>query len=510
MVLASLAVALAARFAYAAPTDYVFEPVAAEVRSGKDSEFAVRLRNKATGKLVEGAKLFSTRLDMSPEGMAEMTTKHSAMPSAEPGIYKFKADFTMAGGWAFKMTAKVPGESENVQSTVVFKAKEDDTDEGKPQPATKDKGGNRKILYYRNPMGLPDTSPVPKKDWMGMSYIPVYEGEDDASTVTVSLDRVQRSGVRTAPVERRNLVQTVRAPATAKPDERSLRIVALRADGFIEKLYVNETGKQVKAGERLFRVYSPQIVTAQVDYRTSVTGGGLRTESGALQKLRNLDVPEAVIEALRKDPNPQMAIDWPAPLTGVVTQKRVIEGQMAKAGEELYRLADLSSIWVIADIAEQDLGLVHVGAPATVTFRAFPGRTFEGRVTFVLHELDTGARTAKARIEVRNPDHIIKFEMYADVEISARTGEAARLVVPASAVIDSGTRQVVIVAKGEGRFQPRPVKLGLRGSDQVEILDGVQEGEEVVTAANFLIDAESNLKAALQAFTQPSAAETKP
>lgn len=393
----------------------------------------------------------------------------------------------------------------------VYEDQEADFKESKPKQAAKDKGASRKILYYRNPMGLADTSPAPKKDWMGMDYIPVYEGEDEPGTVTVSLDKVQRSGVRTAPVERRSLIQAVRAPGTAKPDERSLRIVSLRADGFIEKLYVNETGKHVEAGERLFRVYSPQIVSAQVDYRTNTAlGGGLRSESGALQKLKNLDVPDAVIEALRKDPNPQMSIDWPAPATGVVMQKRVIEGQMARAGEELYRIADLTSIWVIADIAEQDLDLVRIGAPATATFRAFPGRSFVGRVTFVLHELDMNTRTAKARIEVHNPDHIIKHEMYADVDISARAGEAARLVVPASAVIDSGTRQVVIVAKGEGRFQPRPVKLGMRGGDQVEILDGVTEGEEVVTSANFLIDAESNLKAALQAFTQPASAESKP
>ena len=184
----------------------------------------------------------------------------------------------------------------------VYDDQEADFKEAQPKQAAKAKDGSRKILYYRNPMGLADTSPVPKKDWMGMDYIPVYEGEDEPGTVTVSLDKVQRSGVRTAPVERRSLVQAVRAPGTAKPDERSLRIVSLRADGFIEKLYVNETGKHVKAGDKLFRVYSPQIVSAQIDYRTStIPGGGPRSESGALQKLRNLDVPDAVIEALRKD-----------------------------------------------------------------------------------------------------------------------------------------------------------------------------------------------------------------
>ncbi len=441
-----------------------------------------------------------------PAKTASGTDAQGASPAAERRVLYWKhpdgeADFSPAPKKAADGRDYVP----------VYDDQEAGFQESKPQAPAKARGAGRKVLYYRNPMGLADTSPVPKKDWMGMDYIPVYEGEDDATTVTVSLDKIQRSGVRTALVERRSLVQAVRAPATAKLDERSLRIVALRADGFIEKLYVNETGRHVKAGEKLFRVYSPQIVGAQVDYRTStLPGSGSRSESGARQKLKNLDVPEAVIEALRQDPNPQMAIDWPSPATGIVLQKRAIEGQMAKAGEELYRIADLTSIWVIADIAEQDLDLVRTGAPATVAFRALPGRSFEGRVTFVLHELETSTRTGKARIEVHNPDHVIKHEMFADVEIDARAGDAAQLVVPASAVIDSGNRQVVIVAKGEGRFQPRPVKLGRRSGDRIEILDGVAEGEEIVTAANFLIDAESNLKAALQAFTPPAAAEAKP
>ncbi|MEQ1612532.1 MAG: efflux RND transporter periplasmic adaptor subunit, partial [Hyphomicrobiaceae bacterium] len=210
-----------------------------------------------------------------------------------------------------------------------------------------------KIIYYRNPMGLADTSPVPKKDGMGMDYIPVYEGDENGSTVKVSLDRVQRSGVRTEEARMLRLVRPVRAPGVAKPDERTLRTVALRADGFIEKLYVNETGRQVKAGEPLFRVYSPEMVRVQVDYRIAVTqpGKGLRDEAGAMQRLKNLAVPEAVLQRLRTEPNPTMAIDWPAPVTGVVLQKKAIEGQMVKAGDELFRLADLSSIWVIADVA---------------------------------------------------------------------------------------------------------------------------------------------------------------
>jgi Cu(I)/Ag(I) efflux system membrane fusion protein len=377
------------------------------------------------------------------------------------------------------------------------------------------KGGNRKILYYRNPMGLPDTSPVPKKDGMGMDYIPVYEGEEDGgSTVRVSLDRVQRSGVRTESAEMRAIVRPVRAPGIAKPDERTLRTITLRADGFIDALYANETGLHVKAGDPLFRVYSPQMVSAQVDYRTAVTsaGQGLRSEPGALQRLRNLDIPESVIKELRANPNPTTSIDWPSPVTGVVMQKKVVAGQMVKAGEEMFRLADLGTIWVIADVPEQDLAMVRIGAPATVRFRAFSDQTFEGHVTFVLHELDTATRTGKVRIEVKNPDHRIKHEMFADVEINAGASDGVRLAVPTSAVIDSGNRQVVIVERGEGRFEPRPVKLGLRGDGLVEVREGLKAGEKVVVTANFLIDAESNLKAALKSFTAngDKPAETKP
>jgi membrane fusion protein, copper/silver efflux system len=189
-------------------------------------------------------------------------------------------------------------------------------------------------------------------------------------------------------------------------------------------------------------------------------------------------------------------------------QKKVIEGQMVKAGEEMFRLADLSSIWVIADVAEQDIGQIAVGSKSLLSFRAFPGETFEGRVTFILHELEMATRTAKVRIEVGNSDHRIKHEMFADVEIDAGANETDRLAVPLSAVIDSGNRQVVLVEKGEGLYEPRSVKLGVRGEGFVEVRQGVNAGEQVVVTANFLIDAESNLQAALHAFRPgPVAAE---
>ena len=371
--------------------------------------------------------------------------------------------------------------------------------------------GERKIKFYRNPMGLPDTSQEPKKDWMGMDYIPVYEGEEeeDGSTVKVSLDKIQRAGVKSEPAELRKLARPVSAPGVAKIDERTLREITLRADAYIEKLYVAETGKHVKAGESLFRIYSPEIVKAEVDYKTAqrASAGQSRSEAekdlqGAAMRLENLGVPESVIKSLNanKSATP-MKIDWPSPVSGVVIDKKVVEGQKVSAGAMLYQIADLSSIWVIADVAEQDIGPIKVGAPATAVFRAFPNEKFEGKVTFILHELSMQTRTAKVRIEIANPDHRIRHDMYADVTIDSGSGDNLRLVVPVSAVLDTGARQVVLVDKGEGRFEPRPVKLGVRGDGYVEVTEGLAAGDNVVTSANFLIDAESNLKAALKGFT---------
>jgi Cu(I)/Ag(I) efflux system membrane fusion protein len=378
-------------------------------------------------------------------------------------------------------------------------------------------GGTLKILYYRNPMGLPDTSPVPKKDWMGMDYIPVYEGEeqDDGKTVKVSLDKVQRSGVRTETVEARVIVRPVRAVGTVMHDESRLTIVTMRSDGFIEDLFVSRTGQHVHAGEPLFRVYSADIQRAQIDLLTAMgtsqRGSGVagsdasRNVEGALQRLRNLAVPESRIREVRETGANPRTLDWPAPVTGDVIEKKVINGQRVQAGQELYRIADHAHLWVIADVAESDLSAVKIGTRASVTVRAYAWQPIEGEVTFIYPELRAETRTARVRIEIPNPDGRLKVDMYADVVFQTGANEKPAVAVPTSAVIDSGTRQVVLVVKGEGRFEPRAVKLGRRGDGYVEVLDGISKGEDVVTAATFLIDAESNLKAALQAFTQPEA-----
>jgi Cu(I)/Ag(I) efflux system membrane fusion protein len=369
-----------------------------------------------------------------------------------------------------------------------------DSSTAKPPPPTQSAG--RRILYYRNPMGLPDTSPVPKKDSMGMDYIPVYEDEQqgDGTTVQVSLDKIQRSGVRTGIVEPRVIAHPIRAVGTVAHDESRLTIVAMRSDAYIEELFVNKTGEHVHAGDPLFRAYSPEIVTVQVDVRNG----------GSEQRLRNLGVPESHIRDVRDGKIP-MSLVWPSPATGDVIAKNVILGQRVKAGDELYRIADHSRLWVIVDVAESDLPAIKLGTHATVTVRAYAAQPVQGEVTFIYPHLRTETRTARVRIEVPNPDGHLKVDMYADVVFETGLDGQPAIAVPASAVIDSGSRQVVLVAKGEGRFQPRPVKIGRRGDGYVEILEGVVKGEEVVTSAIFLIDAESNLRTALQAFSQSDA-----
>jgi Cu(I)/Ag(I) efflux system membrane fusion protein len=379
-----------------------------------------------------------------------------------------------------------------------------------PASAAPGSAGKGRILYYRNPMGLPDTSPVPKKDTMGMDYIPVFADEqDDAGTVKVSLDKIQRIGVRTEKVEARPIFHAVRAVGRVEHDESLLTIVALRTDGFVEDLFVSKTGQHVRKGEPLFRLYSPQIQLAQSDLIVAMHAQGRmvgldadKNLEGAMLRLRNLGVPQSRIDEIRKTGGNPRTLDWPAPADGDVIEKKIINGQRVMAGDELYRIADHSRVWVIADVAEADIAEVKVGTPVTLTLRAMQTQPVEGAVTFVYPELNSETRTVSVRIELPNPEERMKPAMYADVVFRADADEAPVIAVPDSAVIDSGTKQVVLVAKGEGRFEPRAVKLGRRGEGYVEVTQGLKQGEEVVTSATFLIDAESNLKAALQTFSQ--------
>ena len=361
--------------------------------------------------------------------------------------------------------------------------------------------GGKPAKLYRNPMGTPDTSPVPKKDSMGMDYILVCEDEgasEGGNVVKVNLDRVQRLGVRSEVVEERALARTVRTFASVQYDERRQAVVAPKFGGWIEKLYVNATGDVVTAGQKLFDVYSPDLNVLQQEFALS---RGMQGPAGAADgRLRNLDYPEVELEKLRRGERPARTIAVLSPVAGTVVEKMAVEGMRYQPGETLFRIVDTSTMWVLAEVYEQDLAFVKVGDMAKVTVNTWPDRSFPGRVTFIYPSVGTESRTAKLRIEVANPGGLLRADMAATVEIEAPI--AGRWVaVPDSAVIDSGKRQIVLVERGEGRYEPRPVKLGARVPGYVQVLDGLKPGERIVTSATFLIDAESNLRAALGAFT---------
>jgi membrane fusion protein, copper/silver efflux system len=365
---------------------------------------------------------------------------------------------------------------------------------------------DRKIKYYRNPMGLPDTSPTPKKDSMGMDYIPVYEGDDsDDGSVRLSPGKIQRTGVKSEPATPRVIRTTIRAPGTIQLDERRISVISMRSESWLQKIANVTTGTRVSKGQPLMEIYSPSISSAAAEYIATISskttsGTGLYGR-GSRQRLMNLDVPDAVIVAMEKSGSVPIAIEWSAPRDGIVLERNAIEGMRAQPGDVLFRVADTSVVWAMIDVAERELGALAVGQPVVVKARSFPGRQFPGKISVVYPQVNRETRTARVRIELPNPDLALLPDMYVDAEINTGSPEPV-LAIPDSAVLDTGSRQAVFVDKGEGRFEPRDVKLGHRGDGYIEVREGISDGEPVVVSANFLIDAESNLKAALKGFSE--------
>ena len=387
-----------------------------------------------------------------------------------------------------------------------------------PASMTADAGKKeRKVLFYRNPMGLPDTSPTPKKDPMGMDYIPVYDGEQDdepasANQIKISTEKIQKLGVRTEAATLRNLDKVIRAAGRIEPDERRTYAISPKFEGYVERLHVNVTGQPVGKGQPLFEVYSPELVSAQREYAIaaqgveSLKGADGSTQDGmrqladsSLARLRNWDISEEQVKSLAKSGETRRTLTFRSPVNGIVTEKKAVQGMRFMPGEALYQVTDLSSVWAVADVFEQDIAWVKPGAKAKVKINAYPDKSFEGTISYVYPTLKAETRTIPVRIDLPNPNNQLKPGMFAQLELPT-AAKGAVVTVPNSAVIDSGTRQIVLVQAREGRFEPRDVKLGARSDERIEVLDGVREGEQVVVAANFLIDAESNLKAAVGSF----------
>jgi RND family efflux transporter MFP subunit len=310
--------------------------------------------------------------------------------------------------------------------------------------------------------------------------------------------------VRTGLVTNGPLRRIIRSVGTVDFDETSLAEVTTKFKGWIEKLYVDTTGRQVHHGEPLFEIYAPELYSAQVEYllaaeQAAKGGPGADTlKASALAKLQFFDISTPQIAELEQMKQAKKTLTISSPRDGIVVEKMVVEGQMVDAGMKLYRLADLSLVWVIAQIYEQDLAFVKVGQEAVVRLSYLPDREFRGRVTYIYPTLDEKTRTAKVRMEFHNPGFFLKPGMFATVELRSEL-QASALLVPDIAVLRSGEKNTVFVALAGGRFEARAVTLGPRGENNFyEVLGGLQAGERVVTSGQFMLDSESQLREAIQ------------
>ena len=403
----------------------------------------------------------------------------------------------------------------------------------KSAPAAKPSGGARKLLFYRNPMNPNVTSQSPAKDAMGMDFVPVYEDEVKGSgagvnlpegyaTVQVGVERVQLAGIQSATAVREAISHPVRAVGIVVPDERRVRRVQAKIEGWIEKLHTNFTGQLVTKGEPLIEIYSPDLVATQREYLLAKAGVDRMKESpyedaremssglaqAARTRLNLFDVPESFIAELERTGKVQRTVTLNAPASGYVTGKEIFEGTRVMPGMDLLTVTDLSRVWIEADLYEYEAQSVRVGQTAALETVADPGTKLKGRVAFIYPTFSPETRTLKVRFDFPNPGLRLKPQMYANVllDLHSVTG----VVIPDSALIETGVRVIAFVDAGGGSFEPREVKVGVRGNGKAQILSGVKAGENVAVRANFLLDSESKLRAALTKMTGGASAPSQP
>ncbi len=361
-------------------------------------------------------------------------------------------------------------------------------------------------LFWRNPMNPAITSPVFTQDEMGMDYIPVYAdgsgGDAPVGTVIIDPVVVQNIGVRTAMVEQRALARQINALGHVDFNEERLARLHPKTSGWIEHLQIEETGTQVSQDSILLSIYSPELVAAQQEYavvlsnaerfKNKASGSVLQS---ARERLELLDVPAHQIKELEKSRKPMRSLHIHSPFEGRMMNIGVREGQYVTPKDELYMIADLSRIWVYVDVYEDDLPWLKLGDEAELRVRAAPGKKFIGAVSFIHPVLDPKTRTVRVRLAFDNPDLLLKPGMFANVVLHVDP-RAEALVVPAEAIVRSGGREQLFVAKGNGKFEPRDVVLGISAAGYTQVLEGVAVGERVVTSSQFLIDSESKLREA--------------
>jgi Cu(I)/Ag(I) efflux system membrane fusion protein len=375
--------------------------------------------------------------------------------------------------------------------------------------------GPGRILYYRSPMDPKVTSPTPAKDAMGMDFVPVYEDEvvgdqpvEGRAAVVLSPERRQLLGVRSEAVRRVGLDQTIRTVGRVAVDERRVHHVHARFDGYVEHLYVDFTGKFVKAGDPLLSIYSPDLVATQQEYllaqraqselahgEDALAKGGQDLLAAARQRLLLWGISPEDIARLERSGEVKRTLDLHSEQRGYVIQKTAFHGMRVTPMDALFDIADLSHLWVLADVYEHDLPAIRLGMRAEMSVPYLPGQTFKGPVTNIAPTVDQSTRTIKLRVEVDNRGDALKPDMYADVFLRVDLGSG--LAVDESAVIDAGDRRLVFLDRGEGRYEPREVTLGVKAGRFFQVLTGLEEGDLVVTSANFLLDSESSLRAAV-------------
>ncbi len=373
--------------------------------------------------------------------------------------------------------------------------------------------GERKIIYWRAPMDPNEIYDAPGKSKMGMDLVPVYEDESSGSgIVTIDPEVQQNMNIKTEKVQVKQLSSKVTTNGVIVTNETSEYIVTTRINGWVEKLYVNYTGQQISKGSKLMDIYSPELVSAQqelltaLSYQNTVNESSLESirESGnelvknSMRKLELLEVPNAEIKRLIDTKEVKTYITLFAQKSGTVLEKNIVEGQKVIGGMPLLKVANLSTLWLMADIYEYELVKVKIGSKADISFNFLPGKIYEGKVAFIYPTLDPKTRTVKIRIELNNGGEL-KPSMFANITIEGK--DLGKMpVIPENAIIRSGMKNVVIISLGDGKFKPQEVKLGGYSDGYYQVLSGLTEGNTIVTSAQFLIDSESNLKAAINQF----------
>lgn len=370
-------------------------------------------------------------------------------------------------------------------------------------PAATDGGsGEREILYWVAPMDANFRRDQPGKSPMGMDLVPVYadEGGNDEGVVKISPEVINNIGVRTERVQRGRFPRPIKTVGYLTYDETQISQVHLRVDGWIERLVADAESERVKKGHLLFTLYSPTLVNAQEEYLQVLTRNNPRLVQASKERLAALGLTHAQINAVAKKGKPEQYMGVYAPQSGVITNLNVREGMYLKPENNIMSIASLDTVWMLVEVFEQQVNWVREGQAVEAILPSSPGKKWLGKVDYVYPELDSMTRTLRVRLKFSNPDEQLKPNMYAYISINTEHSEPV-LHINRQAVIQDGGQPRVIVALGEGRFEPRAVKVGMINDDRAEIMEGLEAGEMVVTSAQFLIDSEASLSASLHRMT---------